>query len=204
MSRIITINRQFSSGGREVAKRLADKLSFAYYDKEIIEVVAEKTGLHENYIEKYSEAKLTRSYPFVFARTFSANSSNPIEQMQMQLQIEQSKLIKELSARGDCVIVGRCAGHILRDDMPFKIFIYSSNMDSRIKRCYEKVPTDKGTPEKQMKKMILDIDKNRAAFYSANTEKKWDDMSNYNLCIDTYAVGIKKAVDIIITAIETK
>lgn len=197
MSKIITINRQFGSGGREVGKRLADALMCAYYDKELIKEVSEKSGLTEDYVEKYSESNFTRNYSFTFGRTIPASYIQPPSDT---IQIAQSKIIKELSKKGDCVIVGRCADAILDDQNPFKVFIYSSNMDTRISRCHEKVPTDKDKTKKDMEKMILNIDKQREKFYNHYTNKTWGDMTNYNLCIDTAKIDIKKAVEVILVA----
>ena len=199
MNKIITISRQFGSGGREVGKRLADALMCAYYDKEIIKEVAVKSGLSEEYVEKYSESTFTRNYPFTFARTVPTTY---IQSPSDKLHLTQVNVIKDLSNKGDCVIVGRCADAILENQNPFKVFIYSSDMDVRIKRCYEKVPADKEKTRKEMEKMIISVDKQRTKFYSHYEGKIWGNINNYNLCIDTSKVDIKKAVEIILLAIE--
>ena len=198
MGRVITISRQFGSGGREVGKRLADALACAYYDKELIKKVAEESGFAESYIEKYSESNFTRNYQFTFGGSFVNYTQSPSD----KIQIAQSKIIKELSEQGDSVMVGRCADNILKEREPFKVFIYSSDMDLRINRCYDKVPIDKDKSKKEMQKMIQDIDKQRAKYYSFYTGQEWGNMQNYNLCIDTSVVSIKKAVDIIIECLK--
>ena len=190
MSNIITISRQFGSGGREIGKRLADELLYSYYDHELVKRVSDESGLAESYIERYSESSFTRTYPFTFGNAFSNYSQPPSD----KVQIAQSKIMKELSEKSNCIIVGRCADYIIKEHNILKIFIYSSDIDARINRCYDKVPTDKSKSKKEMQKMILDIDKQRAKYYSYYTGQEWGNMSNYNLCIDTSAVNIKKAV----------
>lgn len=197
MNKIITISRQFGSGGREVGKRLADKLNYAYYDKELINAVAKESNLSEDYIEKYSEAALSRSFPLVFGNSFYSYSIQPSE----QVQIAQSKVILELAHKGDSIFVGRCADYILSESKPFKVFVYASDMDFRIERCYRRVSEEKIKSEKDMKKKILKIDKQRASYYEFYSDQKWGDIENYNLCIDTSKLGIKATVDIIIAAI---
>lgn len=198
MKNVITISRSFSSGGREVAKRLADQLEFAYYDRELIDVIAEETGFSKEFIEEYSEGHVTRSYPIHIAQTFVM----PIKMPSDDLQNAQTNIIKRVGDQGNCVIVGRRADHILREQNPFKVFIYSSAMQERIERCYKKVPEDRIKSPKEMAKEIVKIDKNRAKYYNYYTEKNWGDMQNYNLCIDTSVVDIKTAVEIIITALK--
>lgn len=199
MNTIITIGRSFGSGGREVGKRLADVLDFSYFDEEIIKAVAKESGLHPDYLARYSEAKVTRNYPIMIGRTFSYHSQpSPGE----EIQILQMKIIKEVAEKGNCIFVGRCADYILREQNPFKIFIYTSDMEARIQRCYDKVPSDKDKSEKEMSKMILSVDNKRRKYYEQLTTQKWGDMQNYNLCIDTSKVGIKNAVEIIAKARE--
>ena len=196
MNTVITVNRQFGSGGREVGKRLADALNIAYFDKEIISKIAEKTNLSPSFIEQYQEVSATHQYSFTFGRTFSMPVLTPND----TIQIEQTKIIKKLAEDQPCVIVGRCANDILRETA-FRVFIYSSDMEKRIQRCYDKVPADKNKSTAEMKKMILSIDKQRAKYNQYYTGEDWMNMSNYNLCIDTAKVDIKKAVSIIVMAL---
>lgn len=191
MKNIITINRQFGSGGREVAKRLADVLQIAYYDKELIRQIADKTNFSPEFIAETSETM--NPYPLVFANTFAHTSLSPAD----TIQIAQTDFIKELAEKEDCIIVGRCANSILADTA-FKVFIYSSDMEERIERCYQKVPNDREMPKKKMEKQILAVDKQRGKYHSFSTGQNWADMSNYDLCIDTSKLGVKKAVELIV------
>ncbi|MFI3297896.1 MAG: MATE family efflux transporter [bacterium] len=194
----ITINRQFASGGREVGKRLADALDIAYYDKELLHAIAEKSGFSKKFVEEYDEVAI-KNYHFTYGHAFSSYNSSPMT----QLLKKQSETLQQIAENENLVIIGRCADYILRDKNPFKVFIYSSDMDARIKRCYEKVPEDVGVKtEVEMKNNIQRVDKKRSEYYEHYTDQEWIDMSNYNLCIDTSKVGVKGAVELILKAIE--
>ncbi len=197
MTRIITINRQFASGGREIGKRLADLMGSAYYDKELIDSVAADTGLNPEYIEKYSESALSRSYPYTFGRTFIAYNNLPTN----IIQNSQTKIIRDLADKGDCVIIGRAASYLLRDVKPLSVYIYASDMDFRINRCYQKNPLDKNKSTKEMQKEILTIDKQRAKYYEYITNQKWQDINSYHLCLDSSKIDLKKVVNIIFEAV---
>ena len=197
MNNIITISRSFSSGGREVAKRLAEELGYAYYDKQLMQAIAEETGFSQDYIEEYSETPIVPVYPINIAQSFIISHQTPSD----SLQIAQSNIIKKAANAGNCVIVGRRADYILRDLNPLKVFIYSSDISKRIQRCYDKVPADRVKSPKELQKEILSVDKKRAKYYSYYTDLTWSDMKNYNLCIDTSVISIKKAVEIIMAAL---
>ncbi len=196
---IITINRQFGSGGREVGKRLADALKCAYYDEELLVEITRKTGLSIDYINLFDE-KATRSFGYTFGRTLSSFSQHsPTD----KLQLEFTKLIKQIGKNGNAVIVGRCADYILQDEQPFKVFVFASDMDFRVNRCFDKKKEDKKAKSKaQMTKEIKAVDKQREKYYEYYTALKWKDMSHYNLCVDSSRVSIMGAVDIILKAIE--
>ncbi len=196
MNRIITINRTFGSGGREVGKRLADSLKTAYYDKELLAKIAKETGLAEVYIKHYDESA-TRTFQFTFGRSIPFYRQSPTE----KIQIAVAKIMKEVAEKGDAVFIGRCSNYILRDSSPFKIFIYASDMNFRVSRCFDKVPLDKDKGETNMIKEILTVDKKRAKYHELYTGQNCHDMENYNLCIDTSKFGIKGTVDIILKAL---
>ena len=192
MKNIITINRQFGSGGREIGKRLADELGWCYYDKELISKIAEETGLCKDFINKHDEKAIYNIYPFSFGKTFTAVYPVP----ENMIYIAQTNIIREIADAGDCIIIGRCASHILKDEA-FKILVYSSDIDKVIDRCYEKVPADKDKSRKEMENKIKDIDKQRSKYHEFYTGEKRLDINNYNLCIDTAEIPIKEAVKLI-------
>lgn len=195
---IITINRQFGSGGREVGKRLADRLEFAYYDKEIFRTVAKESEIDTHYVEKFGETSASRQIPLTFVNSFSEYSQS----LEDKIKIAQNKVLKELSKQGNSVIIGRCGNYILKDKQPFSVFIYASDMDTKINRCYEKNPDDKKKSAKEMEMEIMNIDKRRSDYYLSVTGKTWNMIDNYNLCIDTSVVGIEKAVELIVVAFQ--
>lgn len=193
MNKVITVNREFSSGGREVAKRTADILGIGYYDEEIVDKTASETKLHPEYIKKFSETAVSRSFPIVFGHTLVAPQTSPLD----ELQVTQQEVIREFAKLSSCIIVGRCASHIVSDVNLLKIFVYSSDMEERINRCFAKVPSDKGKIRGEMEKLILSTDKNRAKYFKEYTSKTWRDMSAYNLCIDTAKIPVKQAAELI-------
>ncbi len=200
MKKLITINRQFGSGGREVGKRLADALDCAYYDKELLNAIMEETGMVGSGINLYDE-KATRNYGYTFGRTFTTFQQSPSD----KLQIAVNKIIKQSAQKGDAVFIGRCSDYVLRELNPFKVFIYSSNMDFRVERCFEAVPEDRSSKgEKGMIKEILAVDKTRAKYHAHYTGLNCEDMKNYNLCVDTSEVGVKGAVEVILLALSLR
>lgn len=199
MKRIITINRQFGSGGREVGKRLADALGISYYDKELINKIADATQFHPDYIESLQETVSSRHFFLTYGQTFASPHLMPSE----QIQIAQTEIINQLAEKEECVVVGRHANYVL-GEKAFKVFIYSTDMDARIQRCYEKVPSDRAKTPEQIKKEILKIDKQRRQYHNYYTGEEWREMAGYNFCIDTAKVPIKTAVKLIMLALEAQ
>ena len=193
MENIITINRQFGSGGREIGKRLADALHWKHFDKELLTELVKNTGFAQQYLEEYDEKVSPCTYPLTYGMTLHMPYFVPDN----TLYIEQSHIIQQIGETGNAVIVGRCAPYLLRDKS-FKVFVYSSDMNQRIDRCYAKNPADQDKTRKEMEKMIRDVDKQRAKYCNFYTGVDWMDMTSYNLCIDTAVIPIKKAVELIV------
>ena len=191
MSKIITIGREFGSGGRELGRRLAEELGIEYYDKEIIAEIAKHTSLSEGYIQQIVEGKPHRLYPITIGQSLDFAEDYHMRQVQ-SIYRAQSDIITELSEKADCVIVGRCADYILSEKKPFRIFVYA-DIASRVRRCMER-NSDSGLDEKQMKKHILKIDKDRASYYNNYTGQKWGDKAYYDLCVNTTDAVIKDIV----------
>ncbi len=192
MNRIFTIGREFGSGGREFGRRLAEELNIEYYDKEIITEITKRTSLSEKYVNEVIERKPHPLYPIAVGRTISYFDNYQIKQMQ-SLYGAQCEIITDLAKKSDCVIIGRCADYILRELKPYRIFIYA-DIESRIKRCLQRSSVDESYTEKDMKKIIMRIDKERAKFYEYFTDAKWGDRKNYDLCINTTNTVIKEIV----------
>lgn len=196
MNKIITIGREFGSGGREFGRRLAEELGIEYYDKEIIAAIAEKTSMSQEYVQEILEGKPHRLYPITIGQSMYITDNFYFYQEQ-SIYLAQSEIIRELAQKSSCVIVGRCADFILKDLKPYRIFVYA-DIDSRIKRCIERnTDSQKHLTDKEIKKQILSIDKNRAKYYDFYTGNKWGDKSNYDLCINTTDLVIKDIVPVI-------
>ena len=190
--RIITVGREFGSGGRELGRRLADYLHIAYYDKEIITEIAKRTKLSEEYVHNVVEHHPYPLLPITIGRSFNP-MGNPMFQITQSVYAEQTRIIKEMAETSDCVIVGRCADYILRDIKPWRLFVYA-DMDSRIRRCYARAPEGENLTDKEMKQKILSVDKGRQKYYEFYTGNKWGDMTNYDFCINTSNLIIKDAI----------
>ncbi|MBO8468740.1 MAG: cytidylate kinase-like family protein [Spirochaetes bacterium] len=189
-NKIITIGREFGSGGRELGRRLADHLQIAYYDKEILTEISKRTQLTEEYVHNVVEH---HPYPLLPITIGHSLYPDMAFQLQQSVYTEQSNIIKEMAAASDCVIVGRCADYILHDIKPFRIFVYA-DMEARIARCHARAPEGEHLSDKELKQMIQKVDKGRAKYYEFYTGEKWGDKSSYDLCINTSNVVIKELV----------
>lgn len=190
MNKIITVSREFGSGGREIGKRLADELNYAYYDSEIISAIAKETGLEEEYINNISERGIY-PYAFQFAKSFSMYT--PFQSNQTDILVAQQKILKEIAQKGNCVIVGRGANVILKEYNPVNLFVYA-NMDSKMERCRQKAKENEKISDKELVNMIKKIDKNRADYHKIISNLEWGKKENYHLCINTSNIEIKNIV----------
>lgn len=185
---IITISREFGSGGRELGKRIADILGYSYYDREIITAIAQKHDFDENYVESMLESRFPFSMPITYGRTFSYTDATG--QQAIQLLSSQYKLLREFASKGNCVIVGRSANIILEEYNPLNIFVYA-DMDSKMKRCRERAPENENLSDFEMKRRIKQIDAGRSKHQKFLTDQKWGAKEGYHLCINTSGVDIK-------------
>ena len=190
--RIITISREFGSGGRELGKRLADALGFAYYDREIVSSIAEKCNLDEGYVENMLRKGLTINVPVTFGHTFYFYS-DPTSENELKVLNTQQQIIKELAQRGDCVMVGRSSGIILEKYNPLRLFVYA-DMEWKVKRCRERASADEHLTDRELEKKIRQIDAGRARHQKLLTDRKWGDRDGYDLCINTTSLEIKKII----------
>lgn len=186
---IITISREYGSGGRYIGRLIADKLGIKFYDKDLITKISEKTGLTEEYIENNEQ---TRNALATLGGTELTNAD--------ELFISESQEIEELANKESCVIVGRCADFILKERKDvIKVFVYS-NMEDKIKRAVEFYGINKEEAEKEIKK----IDKSRANHYKYYTDREWKDYSNYDICINSDILGVEGTAELICQAIQEK
>ena len=187
---VITIGRQYGSGGNELGQILADKLGYAFYDKEIIEMTAGTTGYSSNYVGEHQES-LTNSllYDLVNHMYTFPETESPKD----KIFDAQSKVIREIAAKGHCVIVGRCADQILKDRTDcLNVFLHAP-LTNRIKRVMSK----KNLTEKEAKNLILKEERRRADNYHYYTRQIWGASANYHLSLDT-SLGYDYVMDVIL------
>ena len=179
--RIITISREFGSGGRFIGEKVAKKLGIAYYDKNIINEIAEKSGLSPEYVQKNAELSPEKG---LFAYAFAGRdiTGKSVEDMVYEAQ---RKVILELADKESCVIIGRNADYILKDrDDVLNVFIYG-DMPEKTKRIMGLYNVE----EKKAVKMMADTDKRRMTNYNFYTDQKWGKTSNYTLCLNSSQLG---------------
>jgi len=182
---IITISRQFGSGGHEIGKRLAEELGYKFYDNELINLAAAASGLSKDVFTKSEEAK---ALPEGSLLADSNNKKND------KIFAIKADVIKHIAERGDCIIVGRCADYILESWDTFDVFVHAPE-DSRINRLM-KMHAD--WDEKTAKKHIKSNDNDRAGYYKHYTGRDWGQAYNYTLCLDSGAFGVDGCVKAII------
>lgn len=200
MNKIITIGREFGSGGRELGRRLSEKLGFAYYDQEIISEIARRTDLSEQYVQSILEHQPMITFPIHIGRSFYPAPTSAFDQS-MTVYQEQSRIIEELAQKSDCVIVGRCGDYILKDYTPFRIFVYA-DMESKMKRCREKASEEERMTDRELKQHILGIDKKRSRYYEFYTGNKWGNKLNFDICVNTSRTVIKELVPALAKLVE--
>ena len=188
---VITIGREFGSGGRELGRRLADELGIDYYDKEIITAIAKDTAMTEDYIRSIVENRPHHLFPITVGHSMALQNDYQMLQTQ-EIYRAHTQIITDLAAKSSCVIIGRCADYILRDSNPVRIFVHA-DLDSRIARCMaRRTEEEAGLTEQDMRKRIQNVDRSRAAFYNDFTGQRWGDKKYYDLCVNTTNVSIKE------------
>lgn len=189
---IITISREFGSGGRELGKRLADYLEYDYYDSEIIAMVSQKNGLDENYVEKTLSDHGWKNQLITFRGTLS--SSAYLQASQVGLLLQQKKVIEEIAALGkNCIIVGRNADVILQDYQPFNLFVCAST-EAKLQRCRERATADERLTDRQLLRKMKHIDKVRTETREIMSGSPWGQRAAYHLTVNTTGWVIKNLV----------
>ena len=194
MNKIITIGREFGSGGRELGKRLSDHLGIAYYDKEIIEEIAKRTQLAEGYVRGIVEQQSGVFFPITVGRTFHSTGSDYILKQYTSVYAEQANVLREMAEKSDCIIVGRCGDYILKDHNPIRLFVYAE-MDAKFKRCREKADEHENLSDAELIKKIRRVDRDRAKYYRYYTGQEWGNRANYDMCINTSSVPVKELAE---------
>lgn len=189
---IVTIAREYGSGGRYVGKLLAEKLGVKLYDKDLIEIVSNESGLSASYIER-NEQNINGNLLSSFNKQYYNNLSN-----EDNLFLAESKAIKEIAEKGSCVIIGRCSDYILREkENAIHVFLYSNDKDkvSRVIKYY-------GLNEKKALNEINKINKSREKHYNYYTQRNWKDFNNYDIAINVDSYGVEKTAELLVDFIE--
>lgn len=197
MNTVITIGRQYGSGGRELGQILAKNLGFEFYDEELVTMAAEKNKMHKDILRAVDE-KATKSLLYTLVTGSDLRFFNTSMQYEMpindKLFITQSEIIKNLADKSSCVIVGRCADYVLRDSAQkcLHLFIHA-DLEHRIQRICQKYDL---TPEKAKDK-INKVQKSRKTYYNYYSNREWGNVANYDLCVNTGTLGLQKAAEVI-------
>ena len=201
MRKLVTISREYGSGGRKIGKILAEKLGVPLYDKEIIDLAVEKSGLSREIIETAElRAKSSFSYSLASAMSFGDGYVGDNVSLNEKLFITQVDVINQIASTGEGVIIGRCADYILREISGVtNIFIHAETED-RIKRSIDEYGVD---PDKA-KNVVQTYDKARANYYNYHTCQKWGEYSNYNLSINSSYITEEEAANLIVSYMETR
>ena len=196
MNKIITISRQYGSGGREIGEKLAKELNVPFYDNEIITRAAKESGFAEAAFQR-AEQKATNSLLYSIAMGLNSYGNQEFGfsalSIDDQIYLAQSEVVHKMADEGPCVIVGRCADYLLREKQNvINVFIWGK-LEARVKRAIEVYNM---SPQKAAEQ-ILKIDKRRANYYNYHANEKWGRADNYHLCIQSDFIGIDRTVDLL-------
>ena len=203
MRSIVTISREFGSGGREIGKRLADKLNVPFYDKKLLEMASKESGIARELFVKNDESYTNSFLYSLVMGTYPVSPDgrlNPELPLNHKIFLAQFETIKKLAEKGPCVIVGRCADYVLKEEPNVIDFFISGNMYDKKKRILERYDIEKPKVEEFIRK----TDKRRASYYNYYTDMKWGDARNFDLCINSSKSGIEGAVDLMLAYIGIK
>lgn len=190
--RIITIGRQFGSNGHRIGIALADKLGIHCYDKDLIQLAAEQMDIPYDQLKRVDE-KREKPWAYQTDLDTSLDRRYRYEHIDEKLFSAQSEVIRKLSETEDCIIVGRCADYVLKDVPTSKhIFLYAP-YEVRIQTVMERYSID----EKKAEKLIRKVDKDRSYYYNYYTDQYWEDIENYDLCLDTHAFPREELLDLL-------
>lgn len=193
---VITIARGFGSGGKTIGRLLAQRLDIDYYDNDLIRLASEESGINLELFGKADEqvkTNLFKRYNRAYGSKILPPDSDEFVSSD-NLFNYQAKIIRDLADKQNCIIIGRCGDYILKDrENAIRLFVYADP-----KTCIKNVVDMYGVSPKEAHERIVSLDRARAAYYKYYTGKNWDDVRNYDLCINTSSIGFEKAVDIIV------
>ena len=201
MKTIITIGRQFGSGGKEVGIRVAKELGIPFYDKELLQEAAKKSGMCEKIFENFDERPKSLLYSIAMdSYMFALPGSGMGDSLEQQVYLATFNTIRRIAEEGPCVMIGRCADYALADNPDhLSLFIYAP-MDVRIQRVAKRQNI---SPEKA-RSLILKTDKRRASYYEYYSSRKWGAVDSYDFCLDSSYLGLGRTVELIQTMVAHK
>lgn len=204
MNRVITIGRQYGSAGHDIGEMVANALGYKFYDKNLVEIAAQKTNLSPEAMKRVDEKASSSLLYSLASGSYSLRGTPGPLYYEMpindKLFITQSEVIKSIAAKDNCVIVGRCADYVLEDEEDVQllnVFVYG-DLNYRISRVMEAF----GITQKQAKERVLKTDKQRKTYYNYYSNRDWGVMSNYDICLNTGVLGMENAANIIINYIK--
>lgn len=190
--RVMTIGRQYGSNGRSIAKELAQRLGVHYYDKELIKLAGERSDIPYEELLKVDE-KRANPWRYPVEDDMQMENRFRFEPMNDVLFDTEAGIIEELAKKEDCIIIGRCANHILKGRTGCtSVFIHAA-FDTRVQNIMKRASID----EKAARNLVKKLDKQRRYYYNYYTDHKWDDMGQYDFCIDSKSVGREQILDIL-------
>lgn len=190
MKKIITIGRQFGSGGRAIGRQLAEALGYTFYDKEVLLQAAKKLGVCEALLEQSSESA-------VGTFIYNVLLNNREESFEDKLAKQEFDYLRKQAQKGPCVIIGRCGSHLFRDDPDHLSVFITAPMERRIERIVSMKEQYHAENERDAKRMIQQTDKKRANYYNYYTNQRWDDMNQYHLILNSSIFGIEGTVKLL-------
>ncbi len=191
---VITIARQYGSGGRTIGQMLSEELGIHYYDKELLKIASEESGINERLFvgadEKLKNSLLMRISKKVYQGQLISPESDEFTSAE-NLFNYQAKVIKQLAEEESCIIIGRCADYVLRDyDNVLSVFVHAPEA-----YCIEQAKRKLSMPDREIKKYIQKTDKERADYYKHYTGREWTDARNYDLCLDSSKLGMERCIE---------
>ena len=201
MKTIVTIDRQFGSGGKEVGIRVAKELGIPFYDEELIQEAAKKSGISEKLFESFDERPKSLLYSIAMdSYMFNLPGSISSDSLEQQVYLATFDTIRQLAAEGPCVIIGRCADYALAGNPDLLSLFISAPMDVRIERVAKRQNI---SPEKA-RQLIIKTDKRRASYYEYYSSRKWGSVESYHYCLDSSYLGLGRTVELIQTMVAHK
>ena len=201
MKTIITIGRQFGSGGKEIGIRVAKELGIPFYDKELLQAAAKKSGLCEKIFENFDERPKSLLYSIAMdSYMFSLPGAGAGDSLEQQVYLATFNTIRHIADEGPCVIIGRCADYALADNPNHLSLFIHAPIEVRVERVARR---QKVSPE-EARKLIIKTDKRRASYYEYYTSKKWGAVDSYDFCLNSNYLGLGRTVELIQTMVAHK